>query len=69
MDTTDLKAEDITQDIQKKYAGKWIAIHKGEVLAAGDSVTEVMVVVEKLGLKELPEVVKVLRPDEEMCVL
>ncbi len=65
----ELKAEDITVDLQRRYAGKWIAIDKGQILAIGNSVSEVMAEVKKLNLSDLPEVTKVPRPGEEMCVL
>lgn len=56
-------------DAQKKYAGKWVAMLNGKILAAGETVNEVMRAIEKLKLKEPPLVTKVIRPDEAMCVL
>jgi len=64
-----LRDGEYDSEIQKKYAGKWIAMLNGQLLAAGETITEVMGEVRKLKLKELPLVTRVIRPDEEMCVL
>ncbi len=56
-------------DVQEKYAGEWIAMLDGKIFAANKDLTIVMQEIEKLKLPSLPLVTKVLRPDEEMCVL
>ncbi len=56
-------------DVQKKYAGKWIAMLNGKILTANEDLASVMREVEKLKLSSLPLITKVLRPDEEMCIL
>jgi len=55
------------QDELEEYAGKWIAVLKGRVLASGHSVVEVM---EKVAQQtsELPLVVKMPRKDENLYV-
>ncbi|MBI2504763.1 MAG: hypothetical protein HYW07_16220 [Candidatus Latescibacteria bacterium] len=56
------------QDELEKYAGKWIAVWKDQVLASGHSVVEVM---EKVAQQtsELPLVVKMPRKGEGPYVL
>lgn len=57
------------KEVLDKYAGKWVAILKNRVVATGNSVREVMSTVKQKEIKELPLVTRVLRKDEETCVL
>lgn len=56
-------------DELEKYAGKWVAILDEKVIAAGDTVKEVMIVVQKSGVRESPLVTIVPTKDEEMYIL
>ena len=57
------------KEVLDKYAGKWVAILRNRVIATGNSVREVMSTVKQKEIKELPLVTRVLRKDEETCVL
>ncbi len=54
----------------EKYSGKWVALTKTGIVAAGDSISEVELVLSKKGVK-LDEVMlmKVPRKDEELSIL
>ena len=53
----------------EQYAGKWIAVLGNKLIGTGDSVKEVMTVVKRKGIKELPLVTMVPKKDEGMYVL
>lgn len=53
----------------ERYSGKWVAVLEDEVIAAGDSVKEVMELVKKKKIKESPLVTLVPTKDEETYVL
>lgn len=52
-----------------KHAGKWIAVLKNELIATGDSISEVMQVVREKDIKALPLVTMVPRKDEGPYIL
>jgi len=54
----------------EKYSGMWVALTKDGIVAAGDSVSEVKVILEKKGIA-LGEIMlmKVPRKDEDLSIL
>lgn len=52
-----------------KYAGKWIAVLKNQLLATGDSINEVMQIVKAKDIKDLPLITMVPRKDEGPYIL
>ena len=56
-------------DELERYAGKWVAILDEKVIASGDTVKEVMIAVQKSGVRESPLVTIVPTKDEEMYIL
>lgn len=54
----------------EKYSGRWVALTKDGIVASGDSVSEVEVILKKKGIA-LGEIMlmKVPRKDEELSIL
>ncbi len=57
-------------DEVERYSGKWVAINRDGVIAAGNAVSEVEVILRKKGVAlEKVLMTKVPRKDEEMSIL
>ena len=56
-------------EIISKQSGKWIAVLKDKIVAAGDSIAEIKNALKEKGIKELPLITKIPRKDEEMSIL
>lgn len=56
-------------EIINKQSGKWIAVLKDKIVAAGNSLEEIKKIVKEKGIKELPLITKIPRNDEELAIL
>jgi len=57
------------QEIIDEYSGRWVAILKDKLVAAGNSIEEVRKILKKKDIKELPLITKIPRQDEELSIL
>ena len=56
-----------TNEIERDYAGKYIAVHKNEVVATGRTIHEVYEITDKIGITD-PLITYVPRAGEEMLL-
>jgi len=69
MDKDDLWIVEHFSELVTKYAGKYIAVVNQELVAIGDSGSEVEAKARKINPQEIPSILRVPREEDMACLL